>query len=387
ILAGVGVAVVCAAIALGEAVGGVWTRGWVLPHWPDAPAAALEGLSGNVVRMAGTASGLALLCAVLAWRPRLGAGLVVLQGVALFLENGPLYQVSPAEILETPPPFVDRIRASVPAGEPVRVQTVVKGYGAPPLAGYDFKDRLSLAQMVVLAPDTPVFWGLESAGGYLPGESVRVRRLQGDLGRWFGALAPRLSTRFTLARTTELASSGLPPGARVDAQDALFGVTLLAHPDAPERIHLARPECVASPDEALRRMKAPELPPRDVAIVECVTPLPHEPASGTGTVRVTRESPERFSVDVEAAAPAVLVINDAYQPGWSATLDGEPAPILPANVAVRAVAVPAGRHTVALRYRTPGLVAGLWVGVLTLGALGAAMAVSRRRGPRVSRGR
>lgn len=386
IVAGVGVAAFCAAIALGEAVGGLWTRGWVLPHWPDAPAAPLKGLSGNVVRMAGTASGLALLCAVLAWRPKLGMGLVLLQGATLFLENAPLYQMSPAEILETPPPFVERIRASVPEGEPVRVQTVVKGYGSPQLPGYDFKDRLSLGQMVVLAPATPVLWDIESADGYLPGESVRVRQLQRDARRWTRELAPRMSTRFTLTHTQDLAS-GLPPGGQVVAEDGVFKLTLVAHPDAPERIHLSRPECVATPEEALRRMTAPELPAREVAIVECVAPLPSEPASGTGTVRVTRESPEHFSVEVEAAVPAVLIINDAYQPGWSATLDGEPVAILPANVAVRAVAVPAGRHTVTLGYRTPGLVAGLWLGALTLGALGAAMGAARRRGPGAPPGR
>ncbi|RKG93992.1 YfhO family protein, partial [Corallococcus carmarthensis] len=378
VVTGGGVAVFCATVALGEAVGGWWTRGWVLPHWPDAPAAAIEGLSNNVVRMGGTAAGLALLCAVLAWRPKLGVGLVVLQGAALFLENGPLYQVSPAEILETPPPFAERIRASAPADEPVRVNTVVKGYGAPLLAGYEFKDRLSLGQVAVLAPDTSVFWDIESAGSYLPGRSSRLLRLMGDARRWSFELAPRLSTPFMVTHTRDL-SEGLPPGARVLAEEPLFGTSLLAHPQAPARIHLARPECVATLDEALKRMTAPEPPAPGTVIVECPEPLPVEAATGTGGVRVTRESPEHFTVDVEAAAPSVLVINDAYLPGWTATLDGEPVPILAANVAVRAVPVPSGRHTVVMRYRTPGLVPGLWLGALTLGALGAAMVVSRRR--------
>ncbi|TSC33590.1 YfhO family protein [Corallococcus sp. Z5C101001] len=377
IVAGVGVAALCAAVALGEALGGVWTRGWVLPHWPDIPRAAREGLSGNVVRMGSMAAGLALACAVLAWRPRLGAGWLVLQGAALFLENAPLYQVSPVEILETPPPLVARIRALVPEGEPVRVNTVVKAYGAPPLAGYEFRDRLSLGQVAVLAPDTSVFWGIESAASYLPGRSTRLLRLMADSRRWAGELAPRLSTPYSVVRTEELRGAGPPPGGRVVAEDPLFGLSLMAHAQAPARIHLARPECVASLDEALRRMLAPELFAPGDAIVECAAPL--EAGAGTGSVRVTRESPERFTVEVAADGPSVLVINDAYQPGWSATLDGAPVPILPANVAVRAVAVPTGSHTVMLRYRTPGLLPGLWVGALTLGALAVAMGVTRRR--------
>ncbi|MBZ4399242.1 YfhO family protein [Myxococcus sp. AS-1-15] len=383
IIAGGSVAAVCGAIALGESLGGLWTHGWVLPHWPDIPAPALEGLSHNVVRMASTAAVLALLCALVAWRPRLAAGLVVVQGVALFLENGPLYQVSPAEILETPPPFAQQVLASVPPGEPVRVMTRVKSYGAPRLQGYDYKDRLSLAQTAALAPDTPVFWGIESAGGYLPGESLRVRKLKGDLERWFGVLAPRLSTPFSLARTEEL-SGGLPPRAQVAAEDPLFGLTLLTHPDAPPRIHLARPECVPSVEEALLRMSAPELPRREVAVIECAEPLPVAEGSGTGHVTVNRVTPEHLEVKVEAAAPAVLVVNDALQPGWSATLDGASVPILPANVAVRAVEVPAGEHLVVMRYRTPGLVPGLWVGALTLCALATAMVLARRRAHRIT---
>lgn len=383
IVAGVAVAALCAAVVLGESVGGLWTRGWVLPHWPDAPAAAIEGLSHNVVRMGSLAAVLALLCAVLAWRPRPGVGLVVIQGAALFWENGPLYQVSPAEILETPPPLVERIREAAPPDEPVRVNLLVRGYGAPPLPGYDFKDRLSLGQVAVLAPDTSVFWGIESAASYLPGRSPRLGRLMGDTRRWTFELAPRLSTPLTVARTREL-TGGPPPGTRVVAVDPLFEATLLGHPQAPARIHLARPECVATLDEALKRMTAPEPAAAGTVIVECPEALPVEDASGTGGVRVTRESPEHFTVDVEAAAPSVLVINDAYLPGWSATLDGAPVSILAANVAVRAVPVPVGRHTVVMRYRTPGLVPGVALGVLTLGALGAAMAMSSRGGPGAS---
>ncbi len=68
--------------------------------------------------------------------------------------------------------------------------------------------------------------------------------------------------------------------------------------------------------------------------------------------------PERVEVSVDASAPAVLVLNDAWYPGWRATVDGHPAPILPANALVRAVPVPAGVHDVVFRFRTRGLVLG-----------------------------
>nr|WP_253895618.1 YfhO family protein [Corallococcus exercitus] len=96
-------------------------------------------------------------------------------------------------------------------------------------------------------------------------------------------------------------------------------------------------------------------------------------------------TPEHLTVEVESPSAAVLVVNDAFQPGWRATLDGQAVPILPANVAVRAVAVPAGKHVVELNYRTPGLTAGLVVGAaawlgLFLACLGTRFA-PRRRAP------
>lgn len=57
-----------------------------------------------------------------------------------------------------------------------------------------------------------------------------------------------------------------------------------------------------------------------------------------------------MSVDVEAAAPAWLVVNEVIAPGWVATVDGAEIPLLRANGLFRAVCVPAGQHAVAFRF-------------------------------------
>ena len=69
--------------------------------------------------------------------------------------------------------------------------------------------------------------------------------------------------------------------------------------------------------------------------------------------------PERVEVQTRSAAPTYLVLADSYYPGWAATVDGNPAAILPANVLLRAVPVPAGEHTVVFTFQPTGWSAGL----------------------------
>jgi len=64
-------------------------------------------------------------------------------------------------------------------------------------------------------------------------------------------------------------------------------------------------------------------------------------------------------VHVETPQPAVLILLDAFDQGWTATLEsGLVLPIMRANALVRAVVVPAGVHTITFRYATPLLWAG-----------------------------
>jgi len=69
--------------------------------------------------------------------------------------------------------------------------------------------------------------------------------------------------------------------------------------------------------------------------------------------------PSRVVLNVDAASDALLVLSDLYYAGWRAAVDGRPADILRANYLVRAVAVPAGRHTVSFVYEPASFKAGM----------------------------
>ncbi len=94
---------------------------------------------------------------------------------------------------------------------------------------------------------------------------------------------------------------------------------------------------------------------------------PFQPASGR-IVRLT-ERPSQVLMEVEAAGRAVLVIAISQHRYWTATVDGQPTALHPANVAFQALEVPRGRHHVTLQYRNPLLPIFAVVSVVTVALL------------------
>ena len=75
---------------------------------------------------------------------------------------------------------------------------------------------------------------------------------------------------------------------------------------------------------------------------------------------------QRLQFTVEAPAPALVVIAQAFYHDWHAFVDGRPVPILRANHAFQALEVPAGRHEITLRYKDRAFRIGAVVSALTL---------------------
>jgi hypothetical protein len=100
-------------------------------------------------------------------------------------------------------------------------------------------------------------------------------------------------------------------------------------------------------------------------------------ASGkSAKVQVTVDGGDAIAATVDAAGMGYLVVADSLQQsGWSATVDGKPVTLLPADNAMVAVPVSAGGHRVELSYTVPGqrsgtLVTGIaFMVCLAIGAL------------------
>ena len=90
------------------------------------------------------------------------------------------------------------------------------------------------------------------------------------------------------------------------------------------------------------------------------------PSEGT-PARVTR--PDTATIDVTTApdgGAGRLVVAEQALPGWTVTVDGQPAELVPVDGFALGVDVPAGAHDVRLRYSSPGLVAGAFVSIASV---------------------
>lgn len=224
--------------------------------------------------------------------------------------------------------------------------------------------------------------GVRSLGGYYPAkpaaaEAVRTRLFgglpAGRLARWLAAaavtypaeLSPEL-LQLLRENGLDLDPAGVPAGGtivyrlrdplpRARLVDAWQPASLLPNGDAL--------------DSFLDALAAGERDPAGPVVLE-QEPRP-QPQPGLDPLpqpEFLTDGLNEVQLRVATPRPALLLLADLWAPGWRVEVDGEPAPLLRADLALRAVALAEGVHEVRFAYRDPSLVRGL---VLSLaGVLG-----------------
>lgn len=297
-------------------------------------------------------------------------GLVAVVALDLAIANSDAYVLSPPTLARPPSALAEALRRG---GAPSRVVTP-----------FPLDDR-------GLEPYQPFEWAaLRGAVGLQSGWNVDHR--VGNFEPYTGMIAAR-AMRFRLRTGTRHqipqvgmwgfghvvvpqgapgGDYGLSPPYDVVATEPATRSLLVRIPHRP-RAYLA--EEVASTD----RRGAMEfvLDPASVVSRRTVVEGPSIAGKGGGSANIVVDTRERVVVAVDARSPSLLVLSDTYAPGWTATVDGAVAEILPANYLARGVWIPAGRHEVVFRYRTPGLVPG-WI-IACAGFVGLGAAAGWRR--------
>lgn len=146
-------------------------------------------------------------------------------------------------------------------------------------------------------------------------------------------------------------------------------VAIYRNPQPHPRAYAARQVRSMSDARAiLAALRQPGFDPRLALVEDGLTPAQAAALSGSGAVHVAlrRPDPTTLLLEVTSDAPRLIVLSEMWFPGWQATLHGRRVPILRVNYLFRGVVVPAGRHTVELRYRPLSARLGAALSGLTL---------------------
>jgi hypothetical protein len=114
-------------------------------------------------------------------------------------------------------------------------------------------------------------------------------------------------------------------------------------------------------------------------VVEASPEIELSPVSAADRARervsIREYAPGRLEVDVECVAPGVLIFIENYCTGWQATIDGEPAPVWPANLFMIAAPVTPGRHRVVLSFESPAFTRGCMLAGISLCVIAGSFAI------------
>jgi len=386
-LAVLGLASAVAAVALVSSPE-TWRPLLALGESPDAAARVLRPLALALALRAGLAAvGLALVGVAGRGRVRptlLAAGLVSIAVLDLGLAHPRPNPVAPPALYAHRPELLDAI------GDPASARIYSYDYGEPGAAlrrlgrrhahqvvrapaGWSPRAAMALGMQMSLVPQTAGRWGLRQAfdidyRGLHPAPLARITQLARVVEDQPGALVRLLHlgavTHVVALHEVAGAGDGLEP---VAVLPGLFAdpVRLMAVTDPLPRTFAVGGTRVAQGTEGLETLLSPWFDPRREVLLPAGA-VREPPAAFTGRTRIVEERADLVRIEAELSADGHVVLVDTYDPGWRVRVDGVSAPLLEANVAFRAVAVPAGRHRVEMIYRPPLTLAGLALGGFTL---------------------
>jgi hypothetical protein len=182
---------------------------------------------------------------------------------------------------------------------------------------------------------------------------------------------PRDAVRVEATRDGDVSMGYVRP--RRDGLDLTYadaGTTIYERTTALPRIRWAsRAKVIPNGGKRVAALAAGTVP-RDTVVLDRRGPVARGAPASLG---IRRDTNDEVRADVDADGAGYLVVADALQDGWSATVDGHSVPLVNADHAVVAVPVPEGEHVVRLRADPGGWRSGVVVSlaalVLVLGVL------------------
>ncbi|MBV9849658.1 MAG: YfhO family protein [Armatimonadetes bacterium] len=136
------------------------------------------------------------------------------------------------------------------------------------------------------------------------------------------------------------------------------------------------------PDEAQALTRLSQTAYDALAVIPGGTVAARPPGRPEPPVRTAERAPGDLRIEAAPASDGLLVVSEVYGPGWQARVDGQPAPVLKADVLLCGVPLTAGPHVVDFQYRPRSVQIGALISILTLLALaGLTLGLTVRRTP------
>ncbi|MGL5114127.1 MAG: hypothetical protein ACRC7G_03270 [Beijerinckiaceae bacterium] len=253
------------------------------------------------------------------------------------------------------------------------------------LAGETAPDRLDRVELVGLGfhwPNASMVHGLHHTLGYNPlrsaiySGSVGARdHIAGPDQRLFTPLLPNYRSILTdmaglryiasaiptqdiynAAPRKDLPAKDMPPPVFDPRDFPLLGRTADAYiyenPRALPRVLFAGRAVQADFDALMKSGDWPSFDPRETVLVDRqVLPAEAESAVGERKVRIVSYRNTEVVIAGESPSGGFIVLNDSWNDWWRVEVNGKPAELERANVAFRAVRVPAGNVTVRFTFQ------------------------------------
>ena len=321
-------------------------------------------------------------------------------GLLLFLRQRKKIQATLFQALLVALAFIDLYAAHRPYQFLARQDLLVKRPEALALLqGQDFYRLFYFSMPLPLHPLAALFSGAKS-----PADQIRfaLETLRPNTGRLWGVsyiqdidaisrrsyslfldVASGLSKRDLIRLLARMNGKYLVSLTELQVE----GLTLVAynrhHPSWLYRIEEVAPRAYvvpqahyeAEPKQTIIELATQEFDPTEVVLLDEPVDLP-ETRDFFATLRILSYKNQQVSLLAVLNAPAVLVLTDAFAPGWKAYVNGSEKRIQRANYFFRAVLLPAGRSRICFRYEPDSLRRGIIVTVVSASLL-AGIAVAR----------
>jgi hypothetical protein len=120
---------------------------------------------------------------------------------------------------------------------------------------------------------------------------------------------------------------------------------------------------------AINRLLDERFDLRNMAITAEPTGLPSVAEMPATQARIVTYEATRVEVEATTSQEGLLILGDQYHPGWRASVDGKPTPILRANHTLRGVILPPGAHRITFEFAPTSLKTGMWLSGIGLALL------------------